>query len=110
MMKPPDDARARAFSNLEARFSGDPRVTRGGRGFGATSLKLDGKIFAMLSPRQGFVVKLPRERVADLVSAGRGRPFEGRKGKSMKEWVVVDQPPARWFALAQEARVFVSSI
>ena len=105
----PNQDNALAFSKLEARFASDARVTRGGKGFGATALKLDGKIFAMLSPRQEFVVKLSRERVAQLVSAGRGRPFQAAKGKAMKEWLVVDQPPARWFALAEEARTFAAS-
>jgi len=105
----PNQDNALAFSKLEARFASDARVTRGGKGFGATALKLDGKIFAMLTARREFVVKLPRERVTELVNAGRGRPFEAGKGKPMREWLVVEEAPARWFSLAQEARAFVAS-
>jgi len=43
------------------------------------------------------------------VSAGRGSYFDAGKGKPMKEWLAVDLPPARWFVLAREARLFVSS-
>ena len=99
----------RAFSKLKARFARDPQVTTGGKGFGATALKVDGKIFAMLSSKQELVLKLPRDRVADLVSAERGRYYDAGKGKRMKEWLVVDEVPARWLPLAREARLFVGA-
>ena len=99
----------RAFARLAARFAADAQVSTGGKGFGARALKVDGKIFALMSSKHEFVVKLPRERVAELVSAGRGSYFDAGKGKPMKEWLAVDLPPARWFVLAREARLFVSS-
>ena len=42
------------------------------RAFGSTSLKTNGKIFAMLVKGR-LVVKLDRKRVDELVAAGRGR-------------------------------------
>ncbi len=36
----------------------------GKKGFGSSALQLKGKIFAMLSNKGRFIVKLPRERVA----------------------------------------------
>jgi hypothetical protein len=104
--KPPAEAE---FSKLKARFPRDAQASTGGKGFGRTALKVDGKIFAMLSSKQEFVVKLPRERVAELVSVGHGRYFDAGKGKRMKEWLVVDAAPARWFSLAREARLFVGA-
>jgi hypothetical protein len=64
------DADAR-FERLVSRFSSDPSVSppsagKGGK-FGESALKVDGKIFAMLS-RGELVVKLPRERVDELVA------------------------------------------
>jgi hypothetical protein len=70
-------------------------------------LKVSGKIFAMLV-RGHLVVKLPRERVAALVGAGKGEQFDPRRdGRLMKEWVVLaaDDPP--WLDIAREAHAFV---
>ena len=44
------------------------------RAFGSTSLKTDGKIFAMLV-KDRLVVKLDRRRVDELVEAGTGKRF-----------------------------------
>ena len=79
------------------------------KGFGSTALLTDGRIFAMLT-RGRLVVKLPRPRVAELVEAGWGVPFDANKGRPMKEWLTVD--PAReadWTALAEEAQRFVAA-
>jgi hypothetical protein len=96
------------FARLVQRFSADRSVTpptTGGK-FGSAALRVDGRIFAFLS--QGdLVVKLPRERVDELVASGKGKPYDARRGKVMKEWVAL--PPARsrsWPALADEARAF----
>ena len=62
------------FEALTAELVGLPGVTppEGGRGFGASALKVDGKIFAMVSGGT-LVVKLPRTRVDELVERGSGR-------------------------------------
>ena len=101
------------FDDLVSDFSDDPAVTppsaRGGRRFGASALKVDGKIFAMLVGGE-LVVKLPRERVDDLVDSGMGKPFESGQGRVMKEWVALDAVDAReWGKLTRAAREFVSS-
>jgi len=93
----------RAFERIKAAFASDARVTSAGKGFGAGALKIDGKIFAMLSSKREFVVKLPRERVAELVDSGRGRYFDSGKGTPMKEWLAVDDSPKHWLSLAREA-------
>jgi hypothetical protein len=100
----------RMFARVVAAFADDPEVTFGGKGFGSTALKVDGKIFAMLSSKEKFVVKLPRERVDQLVKAGKGAYFEAGRGKRMKEWLEVASPKsATWIALAKEARRFAGS-
>jgi hypothetical protein len=76
-----------------------------GSGFGASAVKVDGKIFAMLV-RDEFVVKLPKRRVDELIAAGTGGPFDAGKGTPMKEWVSVG-PDADWAGLAREALAFV---
>jgi hypothetical protein len=87
----------------------DQRVTFGGQGIGSRALKLDGKIFAMLNSTGSFVVKLPRERVATLVAAGRGWYFDPVHGRPMKEWLVVDGRPTSWLSLAREAYAYASA-
>src|SRR3989442_15815595 len=80
------------------------------RGFGADALKVDNRIFAMLASRDEFVVKLPRQRVDALVAEGFGKRFDPRrKGKLMKEWLVVAPGfEDRWLPLAIEALEFLA--
>lgn len=55
----------------------------------------------------GLVVKLPRERVAELIQSGVGRPF-APAGKIFKEWLSVPTPDRRqWRALLREGIAFV---
>jgi hypothetical protein len=58
--------------------------------------------------RGAFVVKLARTQVAELISKGRGVPFEPKPGRPMKEWLVVASPTKDWLALARDAHKFVS--
>jgi hypothetical protein len=92
---------------LVAAFEADSRVTYGGKGFGSGALKVSGKIFAMLSSKGLFVVKLPKDRVTELVRLGRGQYFDPGRGKLMKEWLVTDGTPRALLALAKEAHRFV---
>lgn len=53
------------------------------------------------------VVKLPKQRVADLIAEGRGRSF-APAGKVFKEWVELpDLDEDAWEALLDEAIAFV---
>ncbi len=101
------------FEQLVARFSAHPEVDppstgRGGK-FGASGLKVGGKLFAMMSSGE-LVVKLPRQRVDELVATGTGRPFDPGHGRLMKEWVTIAPVHGRdWDKLAEEARQFVTA-
>jgi|SRR5688572_7413177 len=79
------------------------------RAFGSTSLKTDGKIFAMLV-KDRLVVKLDRRRVDALVSADQGERFDPGHGRLQKEWLSVAEsaPGATWLELATEAEAFVA--
>jgi len=77
-------------------------------GFGSGALKVDRKIFAMLT-RGRLIVKLPRERVSALVASGEGEPFDANKGRPMKEWLTVSERNEQWAEIADEARQFVAS-
>jgi hypothetical protein len=78
-----------------------------GRKFGSNGLKVNGKLFALFT--QGtLVLKLPKDRVADLVAGKLGKPFDPGHGRLMKEWLTVTSPKASWLELAREAFAFVS--
>ena len=99
-----------AFESVVAAFSQDRRVEPPSpkrSSFGSNGLRVGGRIFAMLV-RGALVVKLPRQRVAELIEAGRGEPFDAGKGRPMKEWVAVRSAPSTWIDLAREARRFVA--
>jgi hypothetical protein len=101
------------FSKLAAGFADHPGVELADsqkKGFGAGALKINGKIFAMVTKTGHFVVKLSRQRVADLASEGKGSAFDPGHGRLMKEWLQVHEPRlALCRALAQEALEFVAS-
>jgi hypothetical protein len=90
-------------------FASDQRVTYGGQGFGSRALRLDGKIFAMLSSKGQFVVKLPRDRVTELIRLGRGQYFDTGHDRIMKEWLAVVGAPSSWLGLAKEAHGYAMS-
>lgn len=86
----------------------DPGLERG-RMMRAYGLKTSGKFFAM-EVDGDLVVKLPAERVEELVAGGAGQPFEVG-GRRMREWLRL--PPLddeAWAAHMREARGFVAEL
>ena len=78
------------------------------RAFGATSLKTDGRIFAMLV-KDRLVVKLPAARVTQLVEDGAGEHFDPGHGRIQKEWLsVFEGDDGTWRALATESEAYVA--
>jgi hypothetical protein len=88
------------FDALAERFLPEPDVKEG-QMFGMPILKVGSKVFAGEWHGE-LVVKLPRERVEQLIAAGEGQPFEPMAGRAMKEWVLVENDE-----LAEEALGFV---
>lgn len=87
-----------------------PREPGKSRGtFGSAALRVDNKIFAMLSSKGAFVVKLPRDRVECITALGKGEQFDPGHGRVMKEWVsLAPETEDEWLDLAREAMLFVS--
>jgi hypothetical protein len=112
----PDDPR---FAKVVAAFAADPalvpiadeyrgRDRTGKRAFGSSGLKVNGKLFAMMSSKAEFVVKLPALRVAAMVESGEGTYFDPGHGRLMKQWLTVTSARASWAVLAKEAHRFVA--
>jgi hypothetical protein len=101
-----EGAAMETFEAIAATFHRETDVTSG-TGFGASpGLRRAGRIFAMVAGGQ-LVLKLPADRVSELLAAGTGLPFDAGKGRPMREWVALtpaattDAP-----ALAREAYAF----
>ncbi|MGH2396884.1 MAG: MmcQ/YjbR family DNA-binding protein [bacterium] len=94
------------FAPVVAAFAKDRQVSRKRMFSSDNVLNVNGKIFAMLVKGK-FVAKLPKERVDELVSGGKGEYFDPGHGRLMKEWVAVEAGSASWVELAREAYRFV---
>ena len=76
------------------------------------------RVFATLRPGSKFfafttrgqlVVKLPAERVTELIASGEGRVFDAGKGRPMREWVgLTPADETACAAYMREARKFVA--
>ena len=93
------------WQELVATTTGGP-VTEGTM-FGSKGLRTGKKFFAIWWHEQ-LVVKLPAERLAELVAAGDGQPFEPMPGRGMNGWLVVE-PSVEWAPLAAQARAHVEA-
>lgn len=102
------------FAALVAALRDQPGVTPPADGeqpkqrFGANGLKINTKIFAMLV-KDRLVVKLPKQRIDDLLADGQGERFDPhRNGRVMREWLVLSSTSDEdWLALAHEALAYV---
>src|SRR5436309_8990429 len=98
------------FQRVAAALSKDKRLDPAGtaraKGFGSKGLKVARKLFAFESKGR-LVVKLPEQRVEELVSSGKGRRYEPAPGRVMKEWLAVGRGAnSDWLRLAREALEF----
>ena len=74
------------------------------------SLKIRKKMFAMLN-KGNYVVKLPKERVTELLNGGKGLPYDPGNGKIMKEWVIIPlEYSDKWISYASEAKQFAITL
>ena len=71
-----------SFAPVVAAFANDRRVRRKRMFSSDNVLNVNGKIFAMLVKGK-FVAKLPKERVDELVSGGKGEYFDPGHGRLM---------------------------
>jgi hypothetical protein len=67
-----------------------PSVNSSSGTWGSSGLRTKNKVFAMVSFKDRLVVKLPRERVKDLVACGVGAPLDPYQGWLLREWFVIN--------------------
>ena len=81
-----------------------------GSGFGRSEgLRVRGKIYAIKKDGE-LILKLPAERVEELIDSGAGNAWGPGPGRIMREWVAIPGTRhADWAALTSEARTFVGS-
>lgn len=99
------------LDELAAEFADDPAVSVGTM-FRSPGLRVGSKIFAFLGFEGELIVKLPNDRVAELVQAGEAVPVT-MGARTMREWVTLadrgddEATLASWRPLAVEAHRFV---
>ena len=86
---------------------GDPRIEEGTI-MNGRCLRVGKEFPALVDYKgSGLVVKLSKQRVAELIEAGVGEPF-APAGKVFKEWLSVPIPDRRrWLELLREGVAFV---
>ena len=91
-------------TDLQAR---DPRVVEGTI-MGGRCARVGKEFLALVDFKDsGLVVKLPRDRVNELIESGVGRPF-APAGRIFREWVSIPEPDAElWRRLLEEGIAFV---
>jgi hypothetical protein len=104
-MAEPEAGEARElFERITSGFMSDPTVSQG-TGFGSSpGLRVGGRIFAMLAGG-ALVVKLPKDRVDQLVASGVGARFDPGHGRVMREWVTVPMGHATDLGKAHRGRL-----
>lgn len=94
------------YEELLSHFSENPDVELP-KARGAQGLKYRGNMFAMFY-KGDLTVKLPGERVADIISSGEGQPHDPGTGKPMKDRVLIPASGRElWIGFCEESLKFV---
>lgn len=99
-----DDARA-LYDELTDDLLYDPAIGRATM-MGYPCVRLAGRFLASYDKAGSLVVKLPRERVTELIECGDGDPF-APAGRVFREWVSIPTVDRKlWRTLLDEASDF----
>ena len=83
----------------------DPAIGRATM-MGYPCVRLAGRFVASYDGTSGLVVKVPRDRVTEIIETGTGSPF-APAGKVFREWVSIPTPDRElWTTLLAEAVEF----
>ena len=93
------------WSRIKERFLKFDDVQKQGE-----SLKIKKKMFVFLT-KDNITVKLPKERVTELLESCEGLPYDPGNGKIMKEWVTIPlQSSEKWTAFVEEGMRFALTL
>ena len=100
------NSRETLFWELAQQLLAEPDVTQGTM-MGYPCLRANGAFFACVERATGhLIVKLPGQRVKELVTTGQALPF-APNGRTFREWAALPvADPGEWRALLAEARSF----
>jgi hypothetical protein len=97
-----------AYRSVIESLLGDPAVSEA-QMMGMPCVKVANKIFGGLSSDGALVAKIGRERVDELIDAGRAHPFDpSGRGRPMRDWAKLPAPSDDWLAFANEAKAFAA--
>ena len=104
----PDPAESLFWDLIDELCQHDDRVEEGTI-MGGRCARVSGEFLGLVGYKgSGMVVKLPRDRVDELIDQGIGQPF-APAGKVFREWVAIAKPDRRrWSKLLVEAVAFVA--
>ena len=93
------------WANVKEHFLNTEEVQKQGE-----SLKIRKKMFVMLNKGR-LIVKLPKERVTQLLNSREGQPYDPGNGKIMKEWIIIPVEFCnKWIEIAAEGKEFALSL
>jgi len=103
-------AKEELFWALAERLLAEPPVSRSTM-MGFPCLRYDGRFFASIDrDSKDLVVKLPADRVDELIATGQGLVFAPNH-RVFREWVAVPVPARHlWAALLHEAQAFATEV
>ena len=91
------------YTDVKAHFADDPEVEVL-KGRGAQGIKRGGKLFVMFM-KGDLIVKLPEQRVNEIIDIGDGEPFDPGTGKPMKNRVLIPAKKSdKWIKYSTEAK------
>jgi hypothetical protein len=97
------------FAEVAGRLVADNPHLEQARMFGSVGLRTESGKFCGFARSDELVVKLPADRVTELIASGEGTVFDAGKGRPMKEWVTLrPADPTACKAYVLEARDFVA--
>lgn len=98
------------FNALREAWAERPEFEKGTM-MGFPCMRRKGNFFASLEKDTGdLILKLPKERVDEMVASGEGRAF-APAGRTFKEWVAIPaQDFERWEPLLEQAWVFAGTL
>ncbi len=100
---------AEVFWELVEELRADDLRIAEGTIMGGRCARVDGEFLGLVDFKgSGLVVKLPRERVDELIEKGTAQPF-APAGKVFREWASIPKRDRRrWKALLREGIAFVA--